>query len=232
MLRVLMVLEDYGELMFLQTVLKKLGFDVDAIQNSRLLADSLLRMNPDVVVMTAHGRRVRGVDLCRQIKRVRGLPRVLLMRAAGSAQEPDLPVEGWMVSPVSALNFLNTMADTCGLNKQMLAEKYQKLRMQEAPEDLDRAMIISGGPEPEMDKAIIISGKVDNVRPSTLAAKERKDRYDKAAKEKAPPKEAAFSAKAVAVQVRDLRKSENAADLEELERQRRLFVEHLFKKKA
>src|SRR3954463_12035040 len=100
MLRVLMVLEDYGELMFLQTVLKKIGFDVDAIQNPRSFHDSLLRMNPDVLVMTAHGKRVRGIDLVKGLKKVRGLPKVLLLRSPGSTEEKDEAVDMWRETPM------------------------------------------------------------------------------------------------------------------------------------
>src|SRR3954467_784956 len=92
MLRVLMVLEDYGELMFLQTVLKKIGFDVDAIQNARSFSDSVLRMNPDILVMTGHGKRVKGLELSRSLRRVRGLPHTILIHAPGTPAEQDTSV--------------------------------------------------------------------------------------------------------------------------------------------
>lgn len=295
-----MVLEDYGELMFLQTVLRKLGFDVDAIQNPRMLADSLLRMNPDVLLMTAYGKRVRGVDLCKNVRRARGIPRVVLLRTPGAAPvpDPDLPVEGWLDSPVTAMSFLNILADLCGLNKQALTEKFQKLHLKDTAEEFDRTLKVNSQTEPEMGRAIAggnfteeeppqtqiikgtrpekpktvigsVGGKagagptapdskaatdVDlveggtfvgspeagevlersnsgNLQPSTLTAEDRNTRYAKALKEQAP-KETGFGAKAVAEQVRDLRKNEKPDALADLEAQRRAFVEHLFKKKA
>src|SRR5262249_2354673 len=135
MLRVLMVLEDYGDLMFLQTVLKKLGFDVDAIQNPRSFSDHILQMNRDILVMTAHVKRVTGVEMSKSLRRVRGLPRVLLLRAPGTLTDSNAVADGWLESAVAALNLINMIADLSGLNKQVLAEKFSKLHMQEVEEE-------------------------------------------------------------------------------------------------
>ena len=112
MLRVLLVLEDYGELMFLQTVLKKIGFDVDSIQNPRMFADSMLSLNPDVLVMTAYGKRIRGVEMVAGIKKNRGLPKIILIRSATLSKDiyKELDVDVWLDSPVAAPNLLDAIA--------------------------------------------------------------------------------------------------------------------------
>lgn len=234
MLRVLMVLEDYGELMFLQTVLKKIGFDVDAIQNPRSFTDSLLTMNPDVLVMTAYGKRIRGFELAKGVKRNRNFPQIILIRTPGVPQDDDAIIGKWLDSPVGALDLLGAMADLCGLNKDVLADKFAKLRIQETTSDearilrLDEAQTTEGA---EMQKAEESSGNFGKIENSTMSNEQRKERYKKFIEEERP-EHIGFSVKQVQDQVKSLRREENPEDLAELERQRKAFVEHLFKKKT
>lgn len=233
MLRVLMVLEDYGELMFLQTILKKIGFDVDAIQNPRSFQDSLLTMNPDVLIMTAHGKRVNGLELASTVRKNRGIPHILLIKPAGTPQTDDENIEGWLDSPVSAMSMLNEIAEMCGLNKDVLAEKFQKLRLQEDPEAAAARVLHlkeQEEKEAELAKNTESSGNFTTVAPSTMSPEERKQRYAKVLADETPDK-VGFSVKQVQEQIKSLRKEENPEDLAELERQRKLFVQHLFDKK-
>jgi response regulator RpfG family c-di-GMP phosphodiesterase len=230
MLRVLMVLEDYGELMFLQTVLKKIGFDVDAIQNPRSFQESLLRMNPDVLVMTAHGKRVNGVNLVKTVKKIRGLPKILLLRGPNAIQDPDTEIDMWRETPLGARELLGAIAELCNLDKQMLQEKFQKLHLQEVEQEHARILKINEIAEPSLNKGGD-TGNFGMLKASSMPAEERKQRYDKFLKGEAPEKHG-FSVKQVQEQVKALRKEETTEELDELERQRRAFVEHLFKKKA
>jgi hypothetical protein len=236
-----MVLEDYGELMFLQTVLKKLGFDVDSIQNPRGFNGHVLSMNPDVLVMTALGKKVHGIDLSKGLRRVRGLPRVILLRANGQSEDPSAQVDAWLETPVPALTLLSTIGDLCGLNNQVLAEKFQKLRMQEIEEEKARVLKMIEGDGATLDRGQGANGDFGTtlppkeppplLTPTTLAPAERSERYKKFLAEP-PPKEHGFASRQVVEQVKALRRDESAADLADLERERKLFVEHLFRKKA
>lgn len=228
-----MVLEDYGELMFLQTVLKKIGFDVDAIQNPRSFQDSVLRMNPDVLVMTSVGKRVKGYDLASGLKRPRGTPKIILIQAPNAPEIFDPQVDGWLKGPVAALDLLNTIGDLCGLDKAVLAEKFQKLKLTD-PNQPEAARVLhhdknAGGAE--MVKSEKAAGNFGVLQDSTVTPSQRQDRYKKVL-EKERPEHIGFSVKKVQDLVKSLRKEENVDDLAELERQRKAFVENLFKKKA
>jgi len=232
MLRVLMVLEDYGELMFLQTVLKKLGFDVDSIQNPRGFNDHVISMNPDVLVMTALGKKVNGIHLSADLRRVRGQPKVILLRSPGQEMAPEAMADGWLESPVPAVTLLGSIADVCGLNKQGLTEKFQKLRMQEIEDEKARVLKVLDGDDATLERNEEISGNFGStLAPSVMSSEERSERYKKFLEEPAP-KEHSFSTRAVIDHVKNLRKEEGSKDLTDLERERKLFVEHLFKKKA
>jgi DNA-binding response OmpR family regulator len=233
MLRVLMVLEDYGELMFLQTVLKKIGFDVDAIQNPRSFQDSVLRMNPDVLVMTANGKKVKGYELSSGLKRTRGLPHIILIKSGGGSETADARIGGWLTSPVGALDLLNMIGDLCGLNKEVLAEKFGKLRLQEQSSG-NEARVLNldeQSEEEELERSEKPQGNFGVLQQETAEATQaRQERYKKVLSQERPD-HIGFSVKQVQDQVKSLRKEENKEDLAELERQRKAFVEHLFKKK-
>ncbi|MGE0527586.1 MAG: hypothetical protein AB7G93_16000 [Bdellovibrionales bacterium] len=232
MLRVLMVLEDYGEMVFLQTVLKKVGFDVDAIQNPRLFNDSLLTMNPEVLVMTANGRRVRGYDLSRTLKRVRGLPHIVLIRGHGQPELTDPEVGAWLESPVNPLDLLNAIADFCGLNKEVLAEKFSKLQMHEPSSEDTRILKMDAPAGETMQKSPDFGGdKPGRFHESALTPAQRRERFSKFLTGPRPANHG-YSVKQVQEQVKALRQAESSQDLGELERQRKAFVEHLFRKKT
>jgi len=230
MLRVLMVLEDYGELMFLQTVLKKMGFDVDAIQNPRSFQDSLLRMNPDVLVMTGYGKRVRGVDLIGDVKKIRGIPKIMMLKAAGQADTAESMIDMWKETPLTAVALLNAIGDLCGLNKAVLQEKFSKLHIQEAQDEQERILKINDIAGPSLDKGEN-TGNFGVLKASTMPSDERNERYAKFISEEKPEKHG-FAVKQVQDQIKALRKDESTTDLADLERERKAFVEHLFKKKT
>lgn len=235
MLRVLMVLEDYGELMFLQTVLKKIGFDVDSTQNPRKFNDSLLAMNPDILLMTAAGKRIRGVELSTQVRKQRGLPKIILIRTGGFSQDSvkDAEIDGWLESPVAAPDLLDKIAELCHLNKQILQDKLLKLRMSETSEEQARVLKLEGEEHGgTLDKSVQSSGNFGTLKASTMSSNERQSRYNQFLKDNDAPPSAGFGFKDVQEQVKALRKEESQSNLEDLERERRAFVEHLFKKKT
>lgn len=225
-----MVLEDYGELMFLQTVLKKIGFDVDGIQNPRSFEESYLRMNPDVLVMTGQGKRVRGVELMKQVRKTRGLPKVLLLRSPGMPEEPVPGVDMWREAPLGAKDLLSAIADLSALDKQNLLDKFSKLQLQEVEQEQARVLKIQDIAGENLEKGNG-QGNFGQLKASTMGAGERQERYAKFIAEPVPEKHG-FSIKAVQEQVKALRKTETPAANDDLERERKAFVEHLFRKKA
>jgi hypothetical protein len=69
------------------------------------------------------------------------------------------------------------------------------------------------------------------LQASLVAPQDRRDRYKKFLQGQIPEQKG-FSVKEVQDKVRELRKEEDPESLADLERERKAFVEHLFKKKA
>ena len=64
-----------------------------------------------------------------------------------------------------------------------------------------------------------------------MADEDRRARYRRFLKGDDPPESYGFTSQLVREQVKDLRKAESAAELHDLERERREFVAQLFKKR-
>jgi len=240
-----MVLEDYSEMMFLQTVLKKVGFDVEGIQNTRSFNDHLLNMNPDVLLMTSHGKQVHGFELSKGVKRARGIPHVILVHAAGHKVEADAAVQGYVVSPVNANELLGMISDLCKLDKTLYQEKLAKLHLPELEAEKARVLKINevaepllgkgreGAPDPT-DAGDAAPSSVVILAKSTMSDEERAQRYSKFSKQATEfthIKGKGFGLKQVQDHIKALRKEERETDLVDLERERKAFVEHLFRKK-
>lgn len=141
MLRVLLAVEDFGEMVYLQILLSKLGFDVGTVKNPKVLVDSLYKMNPEVVILTARRKRVIGVELSKQTKKI--LPKTKIILLAPPAIRDRLTkselmhAEGVIETPVNPPALLDMMARLSNLDADALLDKYKKMKTQlpSAPTD-------------------------------------------------------------------------------------------------
>jgi DNA-binding NtrC family response regulator len=141
MLRVLLAVEDFGEMVYLQILLSKLGFDVGTVKNPKVLVDSLYKMNPEVVILTARRKRVIGVELSKQTKKI--LPKTKIILLAPPAIRDRLTkselmhAEGVIETPVNPPSLLDMMARLSNLDADALLDKYKKMKTQlpSAPTD-------------------------------------------------------------------------------------------------
>ena len=132
MIRTLLVIDDYNEMIYLQTLLKKMGFDVDALSNSRKFADTLLGFNPKVIIMTAFGKKVDGLSLTNSIVKRSGFPKVYLIKGPGqlftNGELNDEKIDKILESPVNNLNLIKAICEhETNLNFENLSNKLSNL---------------------------------------------------------------------------------------------------------
>lgn len=113
--RILLILDDYNEMLYLQTLLKKLGFDVDSLTNTRNFSDSLLAFNPKFLIMTAQGKKVNGVELTKFVSKRQGSPRVILLKPStqsfSNGELMDTMIDKVMETPVNIVKLLKCFAE-------------------------------------------------------------------------------------------------------------------------
>ncbi len=147
MLRILLVLEDYSELTFLEAILKKVGFDVDGTQSLAQFEEKRLGLNPEVVIATAQGRKLKAGPVLAQLNGVKMRPRVILLSPQASgpqglelARQPM--VHSVLQSPVQIMELLRSLAEIGQLDPGQLISKYQRVGQTLAAESSER--FISG----------------------------------------------------------------------------------------
>lgn len=147
-MRVLLVIDDYGEMVYLQTLLKKLGFDVDSVQSQRAFNSKNLGFNPQVIIATADGRRVNGIEIAENTRRRQGFPKIVLLSSASQARElniQQLPnIDGQLESPVNVQKLLQVIANVGGLDSSTLMEKYMKMRAALHPDEEGDLTLLKG----------------------------------------------------------------------------------------
>ena len=144
MRRILMVLEDFNELLYLQTLLKKVGFDVEGVNQAKKFDDILLAFNPQVILITPKVGKSSAVDLLSQIGKVNSFPRIgLLHNAKAHIDEPSLKSAGidfFVNAPVNVHSLVEQLADELALDRDSLLDKLKRLdNRKEEPEEEEEA---------------------------------------------------------------------------------------------
>jgi response regulator RpfG family c-di-GMP phosphodiesterase len=221
MLCVLLVIEDYSESVFLQILLNKLGFEVEALKNPKLLNESMGRLFPDILVMTGKGKRVNGLEIATSLKKNRHSPKVILtvpshLQSSFTDAEAE-KVDAIISTPVSPVEFLEAIGRMSNTDSQALIEKYKKMKHQIQVQDAETEV-----PRSSMD------GTPPGAE-TLLVRSEREQRYQKFLKLDNPPEQISFSKQSVVREVKQIRMDAPNPALEE---ERQAFLKAMFEKKA
>lgn len=232
MLRVLIAVEDYGELLYLQTLLKKIGFDVEGVQNERGFEEARLSLNPEILLISARGKRIKGINLASQFKKLRGFPKIILLypeNTAPSDLSKDAPgADGAIEAPINPRSILTLIAELGGLNSHTIVEKYKRIRTSlSAEEEADLEILRRDNFD---DEGSYDSSLSPEKGEKSQAKSSRKKRYEEFLKSVEPPPFDGFSRDKVIRYHKSIRASEDPKAVEDLEIERQNFVKALFKK--
>ncbi|MCB9026602.1 MAG: hypothetical protein H6625_09820 [Bdellovibrionaceae bacterium] len=188
MVRILLVIDDYNEMIYLQTLLKKLGFDVDSLSNTRKFADTLLGFNPKIVIITAHGKKINGLELTSSIVRRNGLPRIFLIKnqgqVFGNGELSDEKIDRILESPVNFLNLVKCICEfETSLNYENISLKLSNIMTSDKLEkEVDEKEYNINDFSRDENEIIHISGNSDKdkfiAKPtSSVPVDQRKENY-------------------------------------------------------
>lgn len=144
-----MVYEDYAELMTIESLLKKVGFDVIGLTSEYSVSEQVLAFNPDLVV--GCGREGSKVGSIAVGKRLKEMPRwqgkVVLVFPAKFKPNPQdlirLRVDMILESPVAPDRLVQVVGKLLGQDEAALLEKLGKNTQAESPE-LGATTAVSG----------------------------------------------------------------------------------------
>lgn len=161
MRKILLVIEEYQELVAAENLLRRVGFDVLSLGKEVLLNDALLRFHPDMVIASLRGRFVEGMKVAMRVKKLSPPPRVVLAYPYGTAPnltpEQQAQVDALVLLPVKPTNWIRVVAQMSQMDPGPLLGKYQKLSTTRVTEGAERGdghglpddlQILKGGHEP------------------------------------------------------------------------------------
>lgn len=191
MRKVMLVIDEFSEMVGLESFLRRLGFDVLSLGKEMLVTDALLSFQPEVVIASFKGRNVDGLRLALRLKKTMiPPPRVAL---AYSGPRPQIPqesqrlVEALIEIPVEPQSVIQMLSKLSGLPAEPLLEKYAKVSAAVLTRDEKAVLItdqaakaakaaspgmVSGGVSTKEWDPQTMRGQAANVRT------ERSNRYD------------------------------------------------------
>ena len=181
----MLVIDDYKELVALENLLRRLGFDVLSLGKDILVPDALVRFHPEIVIATAKGRAVDGLKVAARVKKQAPSPRVALAYTAGTApnltEENKRVVDGLIAVPIQPASAIKLIAQLTGLEVAPLLEKFQKFTLGRSSEPSSVRVSNDFEPKP-VNESVSVSGDAwDPTKTPGRAAQMRtgrSDRYD------------------------------------------------------
>ena len=132
MRKILLVIDDFNDLLALESFFRRIGFDVLSLGKDTLVSDAMLGFVPDFVIATAKGRTVDGSKLAIRLKSQTHAPVVALICANGLppvlSPEAEVAVDAVIEIPFQPKTLLALVADLTGIDKRGLLEKFDRLR--------------------------------------------------------------------------------------------------------
>jgi len=226
MRRVLLVLEDYNELLFLGTLLKKVGFDIESIRNEISLTEKMMGFSPDLVIATGDGQKINGIRVSKKVKKKGQHAKLLLLFPRQRLQQEraldTFAADGAVETPLNPRQIIASVCQMTGVGLDGVMAKFEKLPIaheQAAPEGMQIITAKKGAPKAEHNTDV------------SSQMSPRAQHYFEILKGLPKGPEVTFSRQLVQKEMENNAREPAPPHWDEIEEGRKKFVEALFKKK-
>lgn len=168
--KILLVYEDYADLMSVEAALKRVGFDVIGLTSEYAMSDQMLAFNPDLVVGSGKAGKVSSLGVGKRLKEnTRWHGKSVLIFPANFKPGPQdlLKIRADMIleAPVPPLRLVQVIGRILGHDEAVLLERLNKAMHVESPHKAGTSGAAGGGahggkPTPE-GEAIYVKGTVE-----------------------------------------------------------------------
>ena len=243
MKRILLVIEGFNELAYMETLLKKVGFDCTGTQNELGLSEKILSFRPHAMLATCRGRKVKGETLMERLaSKGLQLPRLILLASAEARvtefEKSHSRAHHVLISPISPGQLIQALASSLEMDSESLMKKLGR--------DLDPSITkeklefyVKGGSGPLEENAPQGPTEFEALKKRSSGAEvdgrgagggSKKPKRDPSELLKnLPDTPGGLNRKLVESQTADFRKREQDADIRLIDEERQKFVERLFK---
>ena len=147
MRKIMLVMDDFQDLVSMENLLRRLGFDVLSLGKEVLVNDALLRFTPDLVIASFNSRGVDGLRIAQRLKRSIATVRIALTYGANTPPvltvEAQSLVDALISLPVQPTTVIKVVSQLLNVESAPLVAKYQKLTANRMMDPLSAA--IGGG---------------------------------------------------------------------------------------
>ncbi|WII73756.1 hypothetical protein QJS83_07685 [Bdellovibrio sp. 22V] len=164
--KILLVYEDYADLMAVEATLKRVGFDVIGVTSEYAMADQMVAFNPDLVVGSGRGGKVNSLGVGKRLKEAtRWQGKSVLIFPANFKPTPQdlikIRVDMILEAPVPPLRLVQVLGKILGHDEAVLLERLNKAMHVESPQQKGAA---TGGSNSKFnleEEAIYVKGTVE-----------------------------------------------------------------------
>lgn len=162
--KILLVYEEYTEMMNVQSALIRGGFDVLGISTEYTLNENILSFNPDIVVALGRGGKVTTLGVGRRLREMtRWQGKAVLILPHGYKPNPQdfgkVRADMLLEAPVSLLRLVQVLAKMLGLDESLVLERLNKQNSSEAtPGKQPDPAILNSKTTPSEDSVIVTGG--------------------------------------------------------------------------
>jgi hypothetical protein len=172
--KILLVYEEYSEMMTTQAILQKVGFDVLGISTEYTLSENVLSFNPDVVVAFGRGSKVTTIGAGRRLREMtRWQGKVVLILPAGYKPNPQdfakIRADMLLEAPVPALRLMQIIGKMLGYDEGLLQERLAKHGTDLHHPEGEKG--IANTPENEKDEMLLVAGQLEEPENEVISNK-------------------------------------------------------------
>lgn len=238
MKRILLLLEDYNELLYIETLLKKLGFDAMSAQKTKGIYDTLMSFRPAVIVISETLKDQKAVEILADLKDNKPDLMGMILLNPGSKQ-PASGAEAFIPRPIHPQIMLKALADWVGMNEERLVEKIDKLGLFKSEQERDGFHLFKGWKDnssgiayrPVTQEKQPTDAGLKFFKQSSQQSEDRASRFKKALQALPSPKSEKMEKKTVTQEVKEFRARSNDTELVNIDKERKAFVDALYNKK-
>ncbi len=219
--KILLVYDDYAEMIRVQSDLMKIGFDVMGIMNEALLPDQLVSFNADLVMTLGTAGKVSAPSVAQKLRenaRFNGKVFILLSNSQRLTGEElsRIRMDAVLEFPAPMSKMISVIARLLGLDEKVLLEKLLRLKVESRSPEVSRAALVP--------VSTAAAQPVRRDRAARLEAAMRSITID--------PQQTTFDRKEIKERQENLKKDWDFKRLANLDELKRGFASALFKKSS
>jgi hypothetical protein len=170
--KILLVYEEYSEMMTIQSALIRVGFDVLGITTEYTLSENVLSFNPDLVVALGRGGKVTTLGVGRRLREMtRWQGRAILILPAGYKPNPQdfgkVRADMLLEAPVPLSRLVQVLAKMLGIDETIALERLLKPSVDVTPAKEMDAAIPNLKPAAAEEAMVIKGGAAGEVQNNT-----------------------------------------------------------------